>query len=67
MTVDGHDLMAIFINWFPMLLLIGVWMFFLRRMQGGGFSNCQRDHMDLMRRQVESLERIAATLEKKSG
>jgi cell division protease FtsH len=29
-------LMSIFINWFPMLLLIGVWVFFLRQMQSGG-------------------------------
>lgn len=29
-------LMNIFINWFPMLLLIGVWVFFMRQMQGGG-------------------------------
>lgn len=29
-------LMSIFINWFPMLLLIGVWVFFMRQMQGGG-------------------------------
>ncbi|HBC71744.1 MAG TPA: ATP-dependent metalloprotease, partial [Coxiellaceae bacterium] len=29
-------LMHIFINWFPMLLLIGVWLFFMRQMQGGG-------------------------------
>ncbi|MBE9610147.1 ATP-dependent zinc metalloprotease FtsH [Chitinilyticum piscinae] len=29
-------LMNIFINWFPMLLLIGVWIFFMRQMQGGG-------------------------------
>jgi len=29
-------LAAIFINWFPMLLLIGVWIFFMRQMQGGG-------------------------------
>lgn len=29
-------LMHIFINWFPMLLLIGVWVFFMRQMQGGG-------------------------------
>jgi cell division protease FtsH len=28
-------LMHIFINWFPMLLLIGVWVFFMRQMQGG--------------------------------
>jgi len=29
-------LMHIFINWFPMLLLIGVWVFFMRQMQSGG-------------------------------
>ncbi len=29
-------LMSIFISWFPMLLLIGVWVFFMRQMQGGG-------------------------------
>ena len=28
--------MQIFISWFPMLLLIGIWVFFLRQMQGGG-------------------------------
>ena len=27
---------TIFISWFPMLLLIGVWVFFMRQMQGGG-------------------------------
>ena len=29
-------LMTIFVSWFPMLLLIGVWVFFMRQMQGGG-------------------------------
>ena len=29
-------LTSIFISWFPMLLLIGVWIFFMRQMQGGG-------------------------------
>jgi len=29
-------LLHLFINWFPMLLLIGVWVFFMRQMQGGG-------------------------------
>ncbi len=28
--------MSIFISWFPMLLLIGVWVFFMRQMQMGG-------------------------------
>jgi len=41
-TVSGKPpeqeglLMHILINWFPMLLLIGVWLFFMRQMQGGG-------------------------------
>ena len=29
-------LSQIFISWFPMLLLVGVWIFFMRQMQGGG-------------------------------
>ncbi|MFL2980484.1 MAG: ATP-dependent zinc metalloprotease FtsH [Methylophilaceae bacterium] len=28
-------LMNIFISWFPMILLVGVWIFFMRQMQGG--------------------------------
>ncbi len=29
-------LMTLFIQWFPFLLLIGIWVFFMRQMQGGG-------------------------------
>jgi len=29
-------LMSILVSWFPMLLLIGVWVYFMRQMQGGG-------------------------------
>lgn len=41
-VVNGQEkqqesfLLHLFINWFPMLLLIGVWIFFMRQMQGGG-------------------------------
>ncbi len=30
------SLFSILLSWFPMLLLIGVWIFFMRQMQGGG-------------------------------
>jgi cell division protease FtsH len=34
---DGMPtLVGVFVNWFPMLLLIAVWVFFLRQMQAGG-------------------------------
>jgi cell division protease FtsH len=29
-------LMSILVSWFPMLLLVGVWVYFMRQMQGGG-------------------------------
>jgi ATP-dependent Zn protease len=32
----GSPLLSILISWFPMLLLIGVWIFFMRQMQSGG-------------------------------
>lgn len=41
-TVDAKPpeqqsmLMHIFISWFPIILFIGVWIFFMRQMQGGG-------------------------------
>ncbi len=38
-TGEGEiSLMSIFISWFPMILLIGVWIFFMRQMQGKGGS-----------------------------
>src|SRR5450432_1441328 len=33
---EQRFLAQVFISWFPMLLLIGVWIFFMRQMQGGG-------------------------------
>jgi cell division protease FtsH len=33
---DGGIWQSVFVSWFPMLLLIGVWIFFMRQMQAGG-------------------------------
>ncbi len=33
---EASPLLSILISWFPMLLLIGVWIFFMRQMQSGG-------------------------------
>ena len=32
----GSQLFRLLLNWFPMLLLVGVWVFFMRQMQAGG-------------------------------
>ncbi|MFW5791610.1 MAG: ATP-dependent zinc metalloprotease FtsH [Desulfohalobiaceae bacterium] len=33
---DAPWYVTVFVSWFPMILLIGVWIFFMRQMQGGG-------------------------------
>lgn len=35
-ATKGTSLLNILISWFPMLLLVGVWIFFMRQMQSGG-------------------------------
>ena len=56
----------VLINWLPMLLLIGVWVFFLRRMSAGKYmSKWQTETISEMRRQNDLLERIATSLDKK--
>ena len=64
MTIGGQNWVDILVNWFPMLLLIGVWILFC--MRGGPYTKYQKACYDLARRQAEALERIAALLEKKS-
>jgi len=63
------------LDWFPMLLLIAVWVYFLRKI--GREQNRNKYQLDFMdevrkqneeaRKQNETLERIAATLEKRGG
>ncbi len=35
-VVESPSWGTIFVSWFPMILLIGVWIFFMRQMQSGG-------------------------------
>jgi len=34
--IESPWYMSVFISWFPMIVLIGVWIFFMRQMQSGG-------------------------------
>ena len=48
------SLLGILLSWFPMLLLIGVWVFFMRQMQGGkggamGFGRSKAKMMNELR------------------
>jgi ATP-dependent Zn protease len=65
MNTNGFDWVGALVNWFPMLLIVGVWIYFVMRMRRGPFGKYQQECMNMMQRQAESLERIAAALEKK--
>ena len=59
MNLANTDWFALLVNWFPMILIFGIWLFFLRRMQSGtGYYGSQR-------RIADALERIATALEKR--
>ncbi|MDP2760388.1 MAG: ATP-dependent zinc metalloprotease FtsH [Sideroxyarcus sp.] len=51
-------LTQVFISWFPMLLLIGVWVFFMRQMQGGGKGGAFSFGKSKARLQDENKERF---------
>jgi ATP-dependent Zn protease len=68
--VEGAEMTAIWqeilINWGPMLLLIGVWVFFLFAMRNGTARGrkLSADQIAEAKRQSDALERIATALEK---
>jgi len=66
MNFDNVNLVDVFINWFPMLLIFGVWLFFLRQMRRGGYGKYNQQVIELNARQADALERIAAALEKRA-
>ena len=50
------SLLGILLSWFPMLLLLGVWIFFMRQMQGGkgGAMGFGRSKAKLLNEPLES-------------
>lgn len=56
---------TIFVNWFPMLLLVGVWIYFMKNpkfTKAWGYSEEMNRHLEKIE---QMLERIARALEKK--
>ncbi len=62
-TNDATDWLGLFISWLPTLVFIVVLALVMRRLTGK--NSVQRQNLLLMERQQESLERIAAALEKR--
>jgi ATP-dependent Zn protease len=67
METQPHTWVNVLISWAPFLLLIGFWIYFMRKFSGfGGRGNYIERHMKFMDRQDELLERIAIALERRN-
>jgi ATP-dependent Zn protease len=64
-NVDSDVVTSLVYTWAPILLMVGFWLFFMRRMgtfrQGGYLAR----HIEVMERQEKLLERIAVALEQR--
>lgn len=67
------SLVSIFLNFLPILLVIGVWWFFMSRLKRAGtpMADAQKafmaEHLEETRRLNLTLERIATALETRGG
>jgi ATP-dependent Zn protease len=62
-AIVGNDttLVGVLVNWFPMLLLVAVWIFFMRQMNRGG--SPAQTALAEQKRHNEALEKILASHE----
>ncbi len=70
--MNGINWIDTLVAWFPMLLLIGVWIYFMRSMGGGGMTYSKyleqhlteaRRHNDLMMKLIEKMDARISSLE----
>lgn len=70
--MDQHKFTEIAVQLLPILLLIGVWIFFMARMRGPNSTASKQlkylaDNLEESRRLNTALERIADALERRAG
>ena len=58
---------ALLTTWAPILLMIGLWLYFVRRLSVGRHAKHLERSMAFMDRQEQLLERIAVALERRNG
>jgi len=54
-----QSFLSVFLGWFPLIVLIAVWIFFMRKYRG-----TQAATIDYMKKQVELTERMASAMER---
>ncbi len=56
-------LFEVLISWFPMVILIGVWFYFMKKNGSSNMSEYLKDHIEETRKMNANLERIAVAVE----
>ena len=70
--MDHNEFIGIVIQLLPILLLIGVWIFFMARMRGPNSAAAKQlqylaDNLEESRQLNRTLERVAIALERRNG
>jgi hypothetical protein len=66
---QDYSLISSLVGWLPMLLLVGVWLFFLRQVKRGKYNPNKaiaEQQIQELQRQNAILERIARALERET-
>ena len=66
MESEAHSWASILISCVPFLLLIGFWIFFMKKLGGGKQAKYMERSQAFMDRQEQLLERIATALEQRN-
>jgi len=67
MEYQTHTWTSVLLSWLPFLVLIGFWIFFMRKAGWGGRQGKYIErHLAFMDRQEQLLERVAVALEERN-
>ena len=63
---NAPKLLELLVSWLPMLLLIGVWIYFMRQMQGGmSYVEYRKQALQEQRTHNETMKKLLETMDKR--
>ena len=65
--MDSDTLASLLYTWAAVLLMVGFWLFFMRRLGAGKRGSYLARNLEIMERQERLLERIATALERRNA
>jgi cell division protease FtsH len=63
--MDREALINLFVNWLPMLLIIGVWIYFMKKGGGLGYGKYLEEHLAENKRQNELMLKLLEKMDER--